>query len=176
MKKLVLSIVILALITTSLHFYLKYTGYKYSVFLEYQAIPHVDLKNTLHESEDGLSGEIVGFVKFNNIKDQPKNARQYYILKPYKYSDENQSQYFSLEEVLKLYGMPPVSIGTSFLFPSDKTSKVGPFEDQAGNQFSLNTARDEFYMKDSTGDEITLITSNSDYKMFMREWLLSETP
>ena len=51
--------------------------YKFTLLYKYQAIPDIKLINTLTATQGGLSGEVRGFVKFDNIADQPRDLRQY---------------------------------------------------------------------------------------------------
>ena len=171
-KFLILTIIVLLVVVVIL--FGQKQDYKYTLFYQYQAIPDIELKNTLYLGQGSLSGEVSGFVKFDSIEDQPKSARQYYVIKSSEYFDENQSQYFSLEEIIKMNYLSPKSLGTSLLHEVNETSRTITLEDENGNQFFIDKNTKEISMKDVTGDSTVLITSDSDYKEFMEEWLLKK--
>jgi len=56
----------------------------------------------------------------------------------------------------------------------NETSRTITLEDENGNQFFIDKNTKEISMKDVTGDSTVLITSDSDYKEFMKEWLLKK--
>ena len=145
--------------------------YKFTLLYQYQAIPDIELTNTLTATQNGLSGEIRGFVKFDNIADQPRNLRQYYIIKPLNKFDENSRQFFSLEEIIKMQYLAPRSLGFSELVEVSETGNIVTLEDESGNKFFIDKSTKEVPMKDATGDSTTLITSNNDYRDFIKGWL-----
>lgn len=131
----------------------------------YQSVPDIELENTLQESQGEFSGEIVGFVKFNESKDQPKDLKQYYIIKPI--SPEK----FLVEEILKL---PSISARKTSTFELNKVSesdKLITLEDEYKNKFFINKVTKEISMKDATGDNSMLITDDTVYEKFILEWL-----
>ncbi|MEX1015023.1 MAG: hypothetical protein WDZ80_07770, partial [Candidatus Paceibacterota bacterium] len=93
-RKFSILIIIVLLITVGVLFGQK-QDYKFTLLYQYQVIPDIELINTLTTTQSGLSGEVRGFVKFDNIADQPKNLRQYYIIKPLNKFDGSR-QYFLL--------------------------------------------------------------------------------
>ncbi|MFA5413054.1 MAG: hypothetical protein WC348_00740 [Patescibacteria group bacterium] len=169
-KKILISVIVILLIATGVLFFQK-QNYKYTLLYQCQAIPDIELKNTLQESQGGVIGEIRGFVKFDNLEDQPKDLRQYYIIKPLNKFDKDLSQYFSLEEVIKMQYLPPKSMGISELVEVNETDRIITLEDENGNQFFIDRLTEEVSMRDTTGDSPTLITSDRDYEKFIREWL-----
>lgn len=146
-------------------------NYKYTLLYQYQAIPDIELKNTLQESQSGIYGEVSGFVKFNDNKDQPKNLKQYYIIKPLNKFDQDLHQIFSVEEIIKMNYLPPKSTGVSELVEINKTYQIITLEDKNGNQFFIDRTTKEISMKDATGDNTELITDELVYRDFMKEWL-----
>jgi len=118
-----------------------------------------------------LSGEVRGFVKFDNIADQPKNLRQYYIIKPLNKFDGNSRQYFSLEEIIKMQYLAPRSLGFSELVEVSETGNTITLEDESANKFFIDKSTKEVSMKDATDDSTTLITSDNDYGDFIKKWL-----
>lgn len=167
-RKISISIIIILLIVVGVLFVQK-QDYKYILLYQYQAIPDIELKNTLREAQSGVFGEVKGFVKFDNIEDQPKDLRQYYIIKPLNKFDKNLSQYFSLEEVIKMNYLSPRSIGISEIVEVNETDRTITLEDENGNQFFIDKATKEVSMRDVTGDNTTLITDDSDYGDFVKE-------
>ena len=108
-RKFSIFIIIVLLIMVGVLFGQK-QDYKFTLLYQYQAIPDIELINTLTTTQGGLSGEVRGFVKFDNVADQPKNLRQYYIIKPLNKFDGNLRQYFSLEEIIKMQYLPPKNL------------------------------------------------------------------
>ncbi|MDD2680753.1 MAG: hypothetical protein PHE20_01465 [Patescibacteria group bacterium] len=151
--------------------FLQKQGYKYELIYKYRTIPDIDLSNTLQEFQDSNIGEIRGFVKFDNVSNQPKNLKQYYIIKPLNKFDENLLQYYSVEEIIKMDYLPPASIGFSEIKEVSKTYNIVTLEDENGNQFFINRNTKEVSMRDSSGDNTILITDEWDYSDFMTEWL-----
>lgn len=169
-RKFSIPIIIVLLVIVGVLFGQK-QDYKYTLLYQYQTIPDIELKNTLNETQSGLSGEVRGFVKFDNLEDQPKDLRQYYIIKPLNKFGKDLSQYFSLEEVIKMQYLPPKSMGISELVEVNETDRIITLEDENGNQFFIDRLTKEVSMRDTTGDNTTLITSDRDYEKFTREWL-----
>lgn len=168
-RKFSILIIIVLLITVSVLFGQK-QDYKFTLLYQYQAIPDIELINTLTTTQGGLSGEVRGFVKFDNIADQPKNLRQYYIIKPLNKFDGSR-QYFSLEEIIKMQYLAPRSLGFSELVEVSETGNTITLEDEGGNKFFIDKSTKEVSMKDATGDSTTLITSDNAYGDFIKGWL-----
>ena len=123
------------------------------------------------QTQGGLSGEVRGFVKFDNIADQPRDLRQNYIIKPFNKFDENLRQHFSLEEIIKMQYLAPRSLGFSELVEVSETGNTITLEDENGNKFFIDKSTKEVSMKDATGDSTTLITSDNDFGDFIKGWL-----
>lgn len=168
-RKFSILIIIALLITVGVLFGQK-QNYKFTLLYQYQTIPDIELINTLRTAQGGLSGEVRGFVKFDNIADQPRNLRQYYIIKPLNKFDGSH-QYFSLEEIIKMQYLSPRSLGFSELVEVSETGNTITLEDESGNKFFIDKSTGEVSTKDATGDSTTLITSDNDYGDFIKEWL-----
>ena len=169
-KKLsILIITVLLIIIGGL--FVQKQNYKFALLYQYQAIPDIELMNTLTTARGGLSGEARGFVKFDNVADQPKNLRQYYIIKPLSKFDENSRQYFSIEEIIKMQYLAPKSLGFSELVEVSDTGNTIFLEDGNENKFFIDKSTKEISIKDSTGDSTKLITSNDEYEDFIKKWL-----
>lgn len=169
-RKISITIIIILLVIIGVLFFQK-QDYKFTLLYQYQAIPDIGLMNTLTTTQNGLSGEVRGFVKFNNIADQPKNLRQYYIIKPLNKFDENLRQYFSIEEIVKMQYLAPRSLGLSELFEVSETSSTITLEDEGGNKFFIDKLTKKVSTKDSAGDITTLITNDNLYGDFIKGWL-----
>jgi len=163
-------LIIIALLVTVGVLFGQRQDYKFTLLYQYQAIPDIELINTLTTAQDGLSGEVRGFVKFDNIADQPRNLRQYYIIKPLNKFDGSR-QYFSLEEIIKMQYLAPRSLGFSELVEVSETGNTITLEDESGNKFFIYKSTKEVSMKDATGDSTILITSDYDYGDFIKSWL-----
>lgn len=162
--------IIIILLTTSVVLFIEKQELKYSL-IDFQSIPHIDLTNTLDFGSSSFTGEIRGFVVFENKEDQPKDLRQYYIIEPINQRDEKSNQVFLLDDVIVLSPLPPTSIGKTLLLEKNESGEEITLVDEDGNQFFINKASKEVSMIDATGDMTRLITSNSDYKDFMWQYL-----
>lgn len=137
--------------------------------INYQAIPHIELINTLsyYPIDNSFSGEARGFVVFNNKKNQPRDLRQYFTIEPTIQKDENSNQVFILDEIIVLNSLPPKSIGKMVLAKKDETDKKIILEDKNGVQFIVDKNSKEISMEDAK-----LITSDSDYRDFMQQFII----
>lgn len=175
-KKTILEIsifIIIVLVVIIIRLFSQNKDSKYNLLYLYLAIPHIELTNTLTPVQGGLSGEVRGFVKFDNIADQPTDSRQYYIIKPldkFKVS-ENVRQYFSLEEIIKMQALSPRSVGLSLLVEVSETANTIILEDKIGNKFFIDKSTKRVSMVDATGESSTLITSDKAYGDFIEGWL-----
>lgn len=169
-RKFSILIIIVLLIIIGVLFGQK-QDYKFTLLYQYQTIPDIELINTLTLTQNGLFGEIRGFVKFDNIADQPRDLRQYYIIKPLNKFDENLRQSFSLEEIIKMRYLTPRSLGFSELVEVNETGNTITLEDEKGNKFFIDKSAKEVSMKDATGDSTTLITNDNDFGDFIKRWL-----
>lgn len=171
--------------------------YKYTLFYQYQAIPDISLENTLilrdaaiipegeisreqarmllnnQNMETNVFGKVTGFVKFDDIKDQPKTARQYYVIEALNEFDQNGNQYFELEEFIKMNYLPLKSLGTTEVVEVRETSSTITLEDEDGNNFYIDKATMDVSMRDLRGNNVEFITNDSDFKEFMKDWLLN---
>jgi len=166
-RKFSISIIIILLVVVGILFGQK-QDYKYTLLYQYQTIPDIELKNTLYETQNGIFGEVRGFVRFDNQEDQPKDIRQYYVITPLNKFDENLLQYFSLEEIIKMQYLSPRSLGTSEIVEVNENGKTITLEDENGNQFFIDKNTKEVSTRDVTGDNTTLITDDSSYKNFRK--------
>ena len=141
--------------------------------IEYQSVPRIALTNTLSYSsaDSSFHGSVTGFVAFNNIKDQPHDLTQYYVIEPLNRLDVNSNQIFSLDEIIAMNILSPASIGKSELNVKSNSSSTLTLEDERGNQFFIDKITREVSMRDAGGDKTKLITNDLRYRDFMREFL-----
>lgn len=166
-KNYALIIIIILLVIIGILFSEK-QSLKFSL-INYQTIPHIELVNTLFYSpvDNSFSGEVKGFVVLNDGADQLKDLRQYFIIEPINQKDENLNQVFLLDEVIALNSLPPKSIGKTVLMKKDETDKIITLKDKNGIQFTIDKNSKEVLMEDAK-----LITSDLDYRDFMRKFLI----
>lgn len=134
-----------------------------------QSVPDINLTNSLTETSYGFQGEVRGFVKFDNFLDQPKDFRQYYVIKPMNVSGQDDDQKFTLEEFIKLNALSTRSLGTKVLGVISKTTSTITLEDENNNQFFIDRSTMNVSMRDSGGDNTTLITDDSEFQDFIVE-------
>jgi hypothetical protein len=166
-----IAIIIILLIAVATLFFQK-QSLKYSL-IEYQSVPRIGLTNTLSYSsaDSSFHGSVTGFVAFNNIKDQPHDLTQYYIIEPLNRLDKNSNQIFSLDEIIAMNVLAPASIGKSELNVKSNSSSTLTLEDENGNQFFIDKITREVSMRDAGGDETKLITNDLKYRDFMWKFL-----
>lgn len=166
----IIIIVILLIIIATL--FSQKQALKYSL-IEYQSIPRIGLHNTLDYSSSNnlFSGEISGFVAFNNIGDQPHNLTQYFIIEPTNKLDEKSNQVFSVGEILALAGLAPSNTDKWEARVKGNSSTTVTLGDDNGNQFFIDKLTKEISMTDKQGDKTKLITSDTDYRTFMWKFL-----
>ncbi len=171
-KNWILLGVTLILLITSIVFYSKKVSLEDLIILKYETVPHVKLTNSISFDETGkASGEISGFVVFKNQEDQPRDLRQYHIIKPLDLYDDNSRQIFIYDDIIKIGSLSPRSIGETLLFITNDTRTYTALEDKHGNSFKINKITKAVSMFDTTGDSTYLITSDSDYQDFIRAFL-----
>lgn len=166
-------ILILVLLIVVGNLFLQNSSLKYSRLYEVEYVPDIDISNSLFYSvkDNFNSGSIKGFVTFDNITEQPKKLRQYYIIEPLNRLDGNLNRLFSLDTVVKLEFLPPTSIGKSVLTEISNSEVELTLVDEAGNKFYINKNTGAVTMRDVSGDNTRLITSPLEYQDFMRDFL-----
>ncbi|MEK7629182.1 MAG: hypothetical protein AAB394_01510 [Patescibacteria group bacterium] len=166
--KFLIFIIIFLLVIIGVLFVQK-QNYKFTLLYQYQAVPDIELINTLVVTQNGLSGEVKGFVKFDDITDQPKDLRQYYIIKPLNKFDGNSRQYFLMEEIIKMQYLSPRSLEFLELIEVSETGNTITLEDENGNKFFIDKLTKEVSMRDNDGDSTTLITNDNDFADFIKK-------
>lgn len=143
--------------------------------IKYKFVPHIDLKYSLVRTDAVMSyvGVIKGFVAFDNIKDQPKDLWQYYIIEPTNLTDSNFNQIFTVEEIIVIGSLPPKSFGKTELHVKSDSRTDGKLilVDRPGNEFTIDQVAKKVTMADVTGDYTSLITSQIGYNAFMTNFI-----
>jgi hypothetical protein len=169
--RLLLVLTIILAITT-LTFYLQKLGLKQSINFRYEAVPHIDLGDSMSFDKTGkATGKISGFVAFKNSEDQPKRDRQYYVIEALDLYDENSRQLFVYDDIIKLDYLPPTSIGKTILSVISNSQNNLTLQDEYGNLFRIDMSTKAVSMSDSTNDSVYLITSDSAYGDFILDFL-----
>ena len=163
--KIIGVLLILIFLYSAIFFFSKSQDYKFDILYEYETVPSIDLIYN-------YPNEIKGFVKFDNINDQPRDSRQYYIIKALNQKDDLGLPLFSIEEILKFSYIPPKSISIETMHVKNIiNNEIIVLEDEDKNQYFINTKENTVNGIDAGGDKTTLMTSNSDYKDFITSWL-----
>lgn len=142
---------------------------KYEAFYEFKSVPDIELINTFNKKYGITFGGASGFIKFENIDNQPKNARQYYIIKPI--DRDNEGRTFSLENIIKLQYLPPKSLGTVKLKTIKNEDNELILEDDKAGRYYIDK-ENRISIIDFDGEKTTLITNQLDFFNFMENWLL----
>lgn len=152
--------------------YLRNISLKYDLIYS-RAIPHIELSNVQFKSDSDNYDHIYisGFVAFEDIDDQPRELRQYYIIESLLRRDSNSKQIFSLREIISLSSIPPREFDAVQLIETESSASHLILEDEVGNVFIINKFTKEVTMHDVTGDLTYLITSQSEYRDFIVDLL-----
>jgi hypothetical protein len=170
-NKISLIVIIVLLVMVGVVF-IKYMDMKFSL-IQYKSIPNIELSYSLHYLPDSklVYGDIKGFVAFKDLKNQPKNMKQYYVIEALAKLDDNSNQLFSLEEIVSLYPLPPKSIGETELSIENQFGNIITLVDSNGNEFYVDMVSRKVEMRDLGGDSVRLITSSTEYRDFMWDFL-----
>lgn len=166
-KKRYVWIVVATMLIIMGNLFLEKQDLKFSL-INYQAIPHIKLTNTLAYSSSGNSfvGDATGFVKLKEENSQPKDLRQYYTIQATSQRDKDSNQILILDEIVVLPSLSPESIGKTKLTKSGETGNKIILEDENGLKMFFDKDSREISMGDAR-----LITNDSDYRDFMRNFL-----
>lgn len=149
--------------------YLQNLGLKYDIAY-FKAVPSIDLYNSAEFRKDSSSYDkiyISGFVAFEDINEQPRDLRQYYIIESLLQRDNNLKQVFRLREVISFYNIPPKEFDPVLLTEENNSSTKLTLKDEIGSLFIIDKLTGEVIMRDITGDKTYLITDDSEYRDFM---------
>lgn len=160
-------IIIIIMLITIVNLFFQKQDLRFSL-INYQAIPNIKLTNTLgySSSSNSFLGDATGFVKLEEENSQPKDLRQYYVIQPTNQRDKSSNQVLILDEIVVLPSLSPESIGKTKLIKSGENGNKIILEDENGLRFFFDRDSKEISM-----EEAKLITSDSEYRDFMRNFL-----
>lgn len=150
--------------------YSKNTNLRWQLVYE-KSVPDVELVNYLTFGSDGMaSGDTTGFVVFNDKEKQSRDLKQYIKITA---SDnlENGKQLFYLTDILKMNALAPRYFDPVILRIKNETKDIITLADEDNNLYFVNKATKEISIFDGTKDSARLITVDSEYRTFMREFL-----
>lgn len=137
-----------------------------------QAIPLVELNNYLSFNEEGVaSGSLTGFVKFNNIENQPKRLKQYVTITAHDAFDPEYGQFFSVTDTIAMAEIAPRRFDPVPVFIKRVEGELIIFSDAEENLYGFNNDTGEAFIFDNTGDNTSLITDSMEYRKFMIDFL-----
>jgi hypothetical protein len=137
----------------------------------YSYVPHVELIQYQYQSGGEALFHATGFVKFNNIDDQPRDMWQYQTIEPSNKIDESGNRLYLLTDIIKMNYLAPRYFDPVELRQVQSTPTLLTFTDNDGNIFRFNKVSEEVSTQDTSGDSTTLITNQNDYKEFMQTFL-----
>ena len=140
-----------------------------------KSVPAVELNNYLTFSEEGIaSGSLTGFVKFNDIEDQPRTLRQYVTITAYDSFDPEYGQIFAITDTIDMPALPPQKFEPVPVFIQTVEDELIIFSDKYQNLYGFNNQTGQAFIFDNTGDNTSLITDQNDFRNFMFEFLKSK--
>jgi hypothetical protein len=150
--------------------YLQNRSLKWEMIYE-KSVPDVELINYLSfDSRNIASGGLTGFVVFDNREKQPKAMRQYVQITAS--SDLNEGrQTFYLTDIIKMDVLAPRYFDPVVLTISNIEGNIVTLTDGNNNSYLINKSTSEVSIFDSTRDVTRLITEDSKFREFMRDFL-----
>lgn len=136
-----------------------------------KSVPDVEIINYLSfDPRNIASGSVTGFVAFDDEEKQPKGMRQYIQITASSDVLDGQ-QVFYLTDIIKMDVLPPRYFDPVVLTISNVEGSIITLTDGNNNSYLINKNTNEVSMFDSTKDVTKLITKNSEFREFMREFL-----
>jgi hypothetical protein len=135
-----------------------------------KSIPDVELIDYLEfDSNNIATGSATGFVAFTNKENQPKNLRQYIRISA---SNEFRAgkQVFYLTDIVKMDALSPRYFDPVPLMVQAIANRRVTLSDANNNLYFIDVASGEISTFDETGDNTVLITSESEFRDFMRDF------
>jgi hypothetical protein len=150
--------------------YLQNQNLKWEMIYE-KSIPDVEIINYLSfDARNIASGSVIGFVAFDDKEKQPKEMRQYVkITASGDFSDGR--QIFYLTDIIKMDVLPPRYFDPVALTVSNIEGNIVTLTDGNNNSYLIDKSTNEVSMFDSTRDVTRLITEDSEFREFMRDFL-----
>ena len=142
-------------------------GYKFELLYYYKSVPKVELINTLSETDNWLSWEVRGFVKFENISKQPKGAQQYIEIVSFETTNENWEQLFLLRNIVAMSSLSPRQVSVDKIYKTNETTNDYILEDSEWNQYIINKVSKQVSLRWTDWDYSTLITSDLEFRDYI---------
>lgn len=150
--------------------YLQNQNLKWEMIYE-KSVPDVELINYLtFNSKSIASGSVTGFVIFDDEEKQPKEMRQYVQITA-STDFSNGRQIFYLVDIIKMDTLAPRYFDPVVLTMSVIEGNIVTLTDGNNNSYLINKSTKEVSMFDATRDVTRLITNDSKFRDFMRDFL-----
>lgn len=151
--------------------YFKNVDLKWQLIYE-KSVPDVELINYLSfNSKNIAAGSATGFVVFDDKEKQPRDFRQYVMITASKNLDVDGKQVFYLTDIIKMSVLAPRYVDPVALTVKNMSGDIITLADTDNNLYQINTVTHEVSMFDSTRDVAKLMTSDSDFRDFMVDFL-----
>ena len=150
---------------------------EFNTYFNHVRVSDINLDDNFifYYKERSFIGNLYGFVKFDNIKDQPKSRRQYYNIWVTDVLDKNSRPVFQYNDIFKIPTLPPTIIGEPV------NLNIIKIEENAVTLSDPNNNKFTFYLKnygdysivesvstiDAGGDRASLILKNNEFSTFM---------
>lgn len=150
--------------------YLKTQDLRWQLIYE-KSVPDVEIINYLSfNSNNVASGSVTGFVLFDDEEKQPRDLRQYVRIDASN-DFENGKQIFYLTDIIKMKVLAPRYFDPVVLRVQNVANGVVTLADNDNNLYFIDKATNEVTMFDGTKDATRLVTSDSEFRDLMREFL-----
>lgn len=166
-KKHIKNIIIILLLLLSLGFFVQTLSLKQEALWQ-KSVPSVELTNSLSIGNNSIvSGDVVGFVKFNDKRDQPRTMEQYIKITALDEFDSEANQLFLYQDIIKMNLLAPRFFDPVYLKTISKDGDRITLSDEDGNLFFINKITAQVGMFDATSDKTTLVTDMFDFRDFV---------
>lgn len=166
----ILIVIIVLLIIFAVGQFLKAQDLRWQLIYE-KSVPDVELINYLTFNANNVaSGSATGFVVFDDTEKQPQDLRQYTRITA---SDdfENGKQIFYLTDIIKMNVLPPRYFDPVILRVQSIANGVVTLADTENNLYFIDKGTSQVTTFDGTKDATRLVTSDSEFRDFMRDFL-----
>lgn len=170
-KKNKIAIICCAILLLVIGFmYLQTQDLRWQLIYE-KSVPDVELINYLSFNSNGVaSGSVTGFVLFDDEEKQPWDLRQYIRIDASN-DFENGKQIFYLTDIIKMNVLPPRYFDPVILKAQNTSNGVVTLADSDNNLYFIDKATNEVTTFDGTKDATRLVTSDSEFRDLMRDFL-----
>jgi hypothetical protein len=159
------SFVLLLMVVAAGYYFIKYNDLYWDTMYRYVAVPDIELESSMDFGENGATGKITGFVLFDDLSQQPKDARQYLRLQAF---SSNGEQKYIAENIVKMATLEPRTIAQLDLKVIEDTSRSVILRDESGTQFDIDKLSMLVTVTGAGGTEKSyLITDEFDFRDFV---------